>query len=109
MSPVSGIPSLSAETAKPLLKPISNPASSMRRAEMASWQPGMSRIPGRSSSARRRAAALDMWRILEHELYRQLDLTWIAHAEAQEPVEVEQCRRHQRIDVVLVVERVEHL
>ena len=36
MSPVSGMPSRAADTAKPLMKPISKPASSMSRADIAS-------------------------------------------------------------------------
>src|SRR5688572_13165925 len=58
MSPVSGIPSRAADTAKPLMKPSSNPASSMRRADIASWHPGITSRPGRSRSARRRAAGV---------------------------------------------------
>src|SRR5262249_41803625 len=45
---------------------------------------------------------------LELEAHRQLRLARIAHANAQEAVEVEQLRRRQWIHVVLVVEGVEH-
>src|SRR5262249_31717649 len=47
--------------------------------------------------------------LLEDELQRQLYLARIAHALTQEAVEIEQPRRYQRVDVVVVVERVEHL
>src|SRR5262249_16114629 len=46
---------------------------------------------------------------LESEFQRKLRLYRIAHALAQEAIKVEQPRRHQRVDVVLVVEAVEHL
>src|ERR1700745_2612921 len=45
---------------------------------------------------------------LELEAQRELCLTRVAHAKAQEAVEVEECRSRERVDVVLVVERVEH-
>src|SRR5262245_60121974 len=48
------------------------------------------------------------WR-LESELNRELGLQRIAYALAQEAVEIEQPRRDQRVDVVLVVKAVEHL
>src|SRR3954466_9529198 len=47
--------------------------------------------------------------VLERELHRQLCLARIAHTLPQEAVKVEQSRRRQRIHVVLVVERIEHL
>src|SRR6186713_1352680 len=40
---------------------------------------------------------------------RKLHLAWIADAGPQEAVEVEERRGRQRVDVVRVVERVEHL
>ena len=46
---------------------------------------------------------------LERELNRQLHLPRIAHALPQEPVKVKQSRRHERVDVVGVVEGIEHL
>src|SRR5262249_17329175 len=46
---------------------------------------------------------------LESELQRKLSLQRIAHPLAQETVKIEQSRRHQRINVVLIVEAVEHL
>src|SRR5438270_8419792 len=46
---------------------------------------------------------------LELELHGDLDLPWIADTLAQEAVEVEQRRRRERVDVVGVVERIEHL
>src|SRR5207245_7627386 len=45
----------------------------------------------------------------ECELHGQLYFSRVADALAQEPVEIEQSRSSQRIHVVLVVERVEHL
>src|SRR5215216_2271165 len=45
----------------------------------------------------------------KRKLHRQLHLSRIAHALPQEPVKVKQSRRHERIDVVGVVERIEHL
>ena len=47
--------------------------------------------------------------VLEGELDRQLQLSGIAHALSQEPVEVEESRRDERVDVVGVVESIEHL
>ena len=41
--------------------------------------------------------------VLEGELYRQLQLTRIAYALPQEAVEVEEPRRRQRIDKVLII------
>ena len=55
---MSGRPSARAETAKPLMKVSSKPARSISRAESASKQHGMTRMPGRASSARSRSAAL---------------------------------------------------
>src|SRR5256885_1297719 len=43
----------------------------------------------------------------KREFQRQLDLEWIAHAFAQEPVEVKQAGRDQWIDIVFVVEEIE--
>src|SRR5215472_2111188 len=48
-------------------------------------------------------------RRLESELNRKLGLQRITYALAQEAVEIEQPRRDQRVDVVLVVKAVEHL
>src|SRR5262249_11025825 len=48
------------------------------------------------------------WR-LESELNRELGLQGITYALAQEAVEIEQPRRDQRVDVVLIVKAVEHL
>src|SRR5579859_2101865 len=42
------------------------------------------------------------------KLHRKLRLEWIAHSLAQEPVKIEQARGHQRVDVVAIVESVEH-
>src|SRR6187399_3042800 len=47
--------------------------------------------------------------LLERQLHCQLRLARVADTRAQEAVEVEQRRRAQRVDVVRVVERVEHL
>ena len=47
--------------------------------------------------------------ISERKLHRQLQLPWIAHSLSQEAVEVEQCRRAQRVNVVFTVEGIEHL
>src|SRR5215216_4185476 len=41
--------------------------------------------------------------------HRQLNLSRIADALSQEPVEVEESRRDERVDVVGVVESIEHL
>src|SRR5712691_2303637 len=46
---------------------------------------------------------------LEREPKRDLQLTRVAHAQAQEAVEVEERGRAQGVDVVLAVESVEHL
>ena len=46
---------------------------------------------------------------LEGELRRELNLPRISHPESQETRKVKECRRRQRVDVVLVVESVEHL
>src|SRR5262245_38495275 len=46
---------------------------------------------------------------LESHLNRQLYLSWISDARAKKAVEVEERWRRQRIDIVRVVERVEHL
>lgn len=46
---------------------------------------------------------------LELQADRKLGLPRVAHANAEEAVEVEELRRRQRIHVVLVVEGVEHL
>jgi len=46
---------------------------------------------------------------LEGELHSQLHLTRIAHTLSQEPVKVEESWRRERIDVVGVVEGIEHL
>src|SRR5262245_24767111 len=46
---------------------------------------------------------------LERHLDRKLNLPRISDAGSEEPVEVEQRRRRERVDVVRVVERVEHL
>src|SRR5687767_14879214 len=46
---------------------------------------------------------------LEQHFHGELHLPRIAHAGAQEPVEIEQRRRGERVDIVVVVERVEHL
>src|SRR5262245_13644713 len=45
----------------------------------------------------------------EGELHGKLQLPRITHALAQEAIEIEQSRRYQRVDVVVVVEGVEHL
>ena len=58
MYPVSGRPSFAAEVEKPDMKVMSKPARSIRRAESASKQHGMVRMPGSFSSARSRDAAL---------------------------------------------------
>jgi hypothetical protein len=60
MSPVSGIPSRDADTAKPLTKPTSNPASAINRADIASWQPGITMIPGFLNLLRNLSAALSV-------------------------------------------------
>jgi hypothetical protein len=54
---VSGAPSWVAETAKPLMKVSSKLAASIRRAERASKQQGITRMPGWASRARRRLVA----------------------------------------------------
>src|SRR5262249_38798462 len=46
---------------------------------------------------------------LERRLDSHLKLPWVADANAKKPGEVEQRRRRQRVDVVDVVEGVEHL
>ena len=46
---------------------------------------------------------------LKRKLHRQLHLPRIAHTLPQEPVEVKQSRRDKRVDVVGVVEGIEHL
>src|SRR5258708_27813633 len=46
---------------------------------------------------------------LENELQCQLRLQGIAYALAQEAIEVEEPRCYQRVDIVFVVEAVEHL
>jgi len=46
---------------------------------------------------------------LKSKLHRELQLPRIAHALSQEPVKVEQSRCNERIDVVRVVEGIEHL
>ena len=45
---------------------------------------------------------------LEFETQGQLRLTRVSDAKAQEAVEVEKSRRRERVDVVLVIEGVEH-
>src|SRR5258706_10758043 len=60
--PVSGRPIRAAETANPLMNVSANPACSIRRAEWASKQHGITCRPGRASTSRR-AAALDGARI----------------------------------------------
>ena len=64
----------------------------------------------RSASSRRSCDGSNAaTRPSKRHLHRQLHLTRIADALPQEPVEVEQRHRRQRVDVVGVVERVEHL
>ena len=48
-------------------------------------------------------------RYLERKPYRQLHLPGITHAESQEPAEIEKRGPGQRVDVVSVVESIEHL
>src|SRR6266576_3670467 len=47
--------------------------------------------------------------VSERELNRQLHLPGIANALPQEAVKIEQPRRAQRVDVVCIVEGIEHL
>src|SRR5712664_2922526 len=75
--------------------------------------PAASRTIG-SRAARRMAG--EVWRdagcaplVLEVHLHRELHLPRVAHALAQEAVEVEEARADERVDVVLAVEGVEHL
>jgi len=55
------------------------------------------------------AAGRRYYERLERELRRELHLQRIADARSQEAIEVEQRGRDERIDVVVIVERVEHL
>src|SRR5215475_6579583 len=65
---------------------------------------------GASSRYRRSNASLTRSeRSLERHLHAELRLPWVADALAQEAVEVEEPGRRQRVDVVPVVEGVEHL
>src|ERR1700730_6622410 len=58
IKPVSGNPSRTADTAKPLMKATWYPASAMSFVDNASKQPGMICRPGAARSARRRCAGL---------------------------------------------------
>src|SRR5262245_56505219 len=65
---------------------------------------------GASSRCRRSSGSLTRSeRSLERHLHAKLRLPWVADALTQEAVEVEQRGRRERIHVVRVVERVEHL
>src|SRR5215470_7576332 len=73
------------------------------RAPLKGWAPGLSVLASERSSAGSLSTELKL------EAHRQLRFAWVTHPVAQKTVEVEQRRRAQRVDVVLVVERVEHL
>ena len=46
---------------------------------------------------------------LKSQFHRELHLPWITDTLPQEPVKVKEPGRHERVDVVCVIERIEHL